>query len=110
MGMEEWPQVEPLESGIIQSNHKDSSKTKRVTFLKREVMPYAKRKEKSPVYGRPAARRVLRYAADIWRTVCQKQSRRSIQRPDGTGPKPGQHHAGIQEHQIQHSINKEEEE
>ena len=30
-----------------------------------ELMPYAKRKEKSPVYGRPAARRVLRYAADI---------------------------------------------
>ena len=25
-------------------------------FSKREVMPYAKRKEKSPVYGRPAAR------------------------------------------------------
>ena len=39
-----------VETGIIQSNHKDSSKTKRVTFLKREVMPYAKRKEKSPVY------------------------------------------------------------
>ena len=44
-----------VETGIIQSNHKDSSKTKRVTFLKREVMPYAKRKEKSPVYElRPA--------------------------------------------------------
>ena len=35
-----------VETGIIQSNHKDSSKTKRVTFLKREVMPYAKRKKK----------------------------------------------------------------
>lgn len=34
--------------------------------------------------------------------LCQKQSRRSIQRPDGTGPKPGQHHAGIQEYQNQH--------
>ena len=33
-----------VETGIIQSNHKDSSKTKRVTFLKREVMPYAKSK------------------------------------------------------------------
>ena len=33
MGMEGWSQVESLELGIIQSNHKDSSKTNRVTFL-----------------------------------------------------------------------------
>ena len=87
-----------VETGIIQSNHKDSSKTKRVTVPNREVMPYAKRKEKSPVYGRSAARRVLRYAADIWRTVHQKQSRRNFHRPDGTGIKPEQHHAGLQKY------------
>lgn len=51
MGMEGWSQVKSLESGIIQSNHKDSSKTKRVTFPKCEVMPYAKRKEEKPVHG-----------------------------------------------------------
>lgn len=53
IGMEEWSQVEMLETGIIQSNHKDSSKTNRVTLLRSEVMPYAKRKE--PVHGCSAA-------------------------------------------------------
>ena len=43
-----------VETGIIQSNHKDSSKTKRVTFLKREVMPYAKRRKKSPSVWTPS--------------------------------------------------------
>ena len=62
-----------------------------------------KEKEKSPVYGRPAARRVLRYAADIL-TNCMPKSKAGevFKRPDGTGPKPGQHHAGIQEYQNQH--------
>ena len=59
-------------------------------------------KERKKVLCMDAQRHAEYYGMQQTFDELNAQSRRSIQRPDGTGPKPGQHHAGIQEYQNQH--------